>query len=225
MPPIAKIFALISLIALCGCASTKLSTTTPPPDQLCGASVTPLETTIFWTAYWRPDQKEPARRELAAEKGIKEFVSSQPCLAQAPIRRLPVLGESRSEQELRALALKSAPASKTVIAIVVRELGPVVFIGIPMGLRGGTEVLMEAYVFNAPREATLYRTEVAWEYGGPFFLRSASELDKDMNAALCAAFSVEPQLTCPLAAGIRTERHARMKHPRWWRPGETASSE
>lgn len=225
MLPIAKFFTLLSLIALCGCASTKLSTTTSPLDQLCGASGTPLETTIFWTAYWRPNQKEPARRELAAEKGIKKFVSSKPCLAQAPIHRLPILGESRSEQELRALALKSAPGSKRIITIVVRELGPVVFIGIPMGLRGGTEVLMEAYVFSAPREATLYRTEVAWEYGGPFFIRSADELDEDMNAALCAVFSVDPQLTCPLATGIRTERHARMKHPRWPRPSETEPAE
>jgi hypothetical protein len=225
MLPTFKFFALLSLIALCGCASTKLSITTSPPDQLCGAAVAPLETTIFWTAHWRPDQKEPARRELAAEKGIRKFVSSQPCLSQAPIHRLPVRGADRSEQELRALALESAPGSKTIITIVVRELGPVVLIGIPMGLRGGTEVLMGTYVFDAPRKATLYRTQVAWEYGGPLFLRSADELDKDMSAALCAVFSPEPQLTCPLATGIRTERHAKMTHPRWRRPGETMSSE
>ncbi|MFC4424834.1 hypothetical protein [Deinococcus navajonensis] len=213
-------FAAIALL-LSGCATTRLSATGTPPGKICSTDHSQVPTTIFWTTYWRPDQKEPALREAAALHGMETFASGQPCLTTSRIQRLP-LTSLLSEQEMLALTASLAPESRRSIIIVVRELGPMVRLGFPVLVAGGTEVMMELLVLDAPGKKAVFHTRVHWEHGGPFYLRDTANLDKDMSAALCAAFNVQETIGCSSSRKTSVTWSMESNPVRWFRPGEPA---
>jgi hypothetical protein len=152
-------------LALAGCASTKVETTGTAERPLCRPELSAL---VAWTPAWRPDQKDVAGREAAAQRGIERFFAGSGCFAKTEIRR--------------GTAASPRPAADRVILITVRELGPVIRIGVPDLLAGGTEVVLDIRILNTPADFRMH-----WKNGGPFVIKGVGTLEQDMAEALGAA--------------------------------------
>jgi hypothetical protein len=72
------------------------------------------------------------------------------------------------------------------LAIVVRELGPVLRIGLPVLVEGGTEVLLEVRLLDVRTAASMANVRTHWQNGGTFVLKGVKSLEQDMSAALGA---------------------------------------
>jgi hypothetical protein len=189
-----RTFTKLALAILCvaplGCASTNVETSGfRMGAPLCTPAHERLSAFVYWLPKWRSDQKEPARREAFAARGIQEFFGSARCVTQLEIRRLPdeASGEIPSDEELLGLAASAMPAADRVFLIVVRELGPKMFIGIPVIVRGSTEVVVEIRVLDARHSRSMANMKTHWENGGRFIIKGVKTLDTDMSAALSAA--------------------------------------
>lgn len=178
--------ACLSLV-LAGCATTRIETTgTPLPQPLCAASSGNDAVSVLWATRWRPDQKEPPLREAAALRGIEAFFASQHCFRQVRIRHidLPLAGEYPSAAQLVSLAGSDAAPPDKVVLIVVRELGPKLWIGLPKLIEGGTEVVLEVKVVNGVGAGSLADLRTHWQKGGPFYIKGVKTLDQDMQTTL-----------------------------------------
>ena len=177
-------------LALLGCASTKVETTGAKLQQpLCVAGSGKLWALVYWGPQWRPDQKEPERREAAALRGIESFLTNSECLARVDVRRLPggSTAEVPSDEALLKQASAAAPRADKVLVIVVRELGPLLRIGIPSIVEGGTEVVLELRLVDVPTSSAQANVRTHWWNGGTFVVKGVGSLDRDMSAALAAA--------------------------------------
>jgi hypothetical protein len=182
--------AILLCIALAGCASTKVETTgASMQEPFCKPGTGKLSALVYWGPRWRPDQKEPERREAAALRGIESFFADASCVAGYEVRRLPGerLAELPSDEALLKLAAAAAPRPDKVFAIVVRELGPVLRIGIPSIVEGGTEVALEVRVLDVPTVRPQANVRTHWSNGGTFVVKGVGSLERDMSAALAAA--------------------------------------
>jgi hypothetical protein len=74
------------------------------------------------------------------------------------------------------------------VLLTVRELGPVVRIGSPSLLEGGTEVVVDVKAFNNVTGAHLVDLRMHWRDGGPFVIKGVGTLAQDMTDALRATF-------------------------------------
>ena len=179
-------FALTALLA--GCASTTVETSgTPLGRPLCASAESRLPVAIYWMPQWRPDQKEPAAREALAQRGIEDFVARHQCLAVTALERLPAGAGTPSDAALLRQAAALNPPPERVVLIVVRELGPRLLIGLPMGVEGGTEVVIEVRVLDPTATAPLADARTQWRNGGKFVIKGVRSLDADMSAALAVA--------------------------------------
>lgn len=182
------IFTLALTALLAGCASTTVETSgTPLGRPLCASAESRLPVAIYWMPRWRPDQKEPAAREALAQRGIEDFVARHPCLTLTALERLPAGAGVPSDVVLRREAAALNPPPERVVLIVVRELGPRLLIGLPMGVDGGTEVVIEVRVLDPAATAPLADARTQWRNGGKFVVKGVRSLDADMSAALTAA--------------------------------------
>ena len=173
--------ATLCAAALLGCASTKVETSGEGmKEPLCDGSAK-RSALVYWQPQWRPDQKEPALREAAAQRGIERFFGDLSCIA--AIRRHS--GEIPSDVEL--LRLAGSPAPDRVVLVVVRELGPKLVIGSPAIVEGGTEVLIDVRVLDVRSAQTLADARTHWQNGGTLVIKGVASLDQDMSAALAAA--------------------------------------
>jgi hypothetical protein len=150
-------------LALAGCASTKVETTGTAERPLCRPELSAL---VAWTPAWRPDQKDVAGREAAAQRGIERFFAGSGCFSKTVVRR--------------SSAVESG--FQRVIFITVRELGPVIRIGVPYLLAGGTEVVLDIRILDTPADFRVH-----WKNGGAFVIKGVGTLEQDMVSALAAA--------------------------------------
>jgi len=188
------LFLCISL-SLLGCASTKVETTgVVPTRSLCQSNGESLSALVLWSPQWRPDQKEPVRREAAALRGIQNFFVNSRCVNNVDIRRLPNEHsiEAPSDDQLLRLATATAPAPDIVYFITVRELGPKLLIGIPAIIEGGTEVVIDVRVLNVRTSESMASVRTRWQNGGKFVIKGVETLDQDMGAALRTTLSPAP---------------------------------
>jgi hypothetical protein len=165
---------------LAGCAATTRVDLSGPraAADLCRPKLPAL---VLWTTHWRPDQKDVAEREAAAWQGIQQFFVRSSCFGTAEIRSAEAIPAETS-------------AFGRVIAVTVRELGPVVRIGSPSLLEGGTEAVLEIKVLDGRTRETLADQRVHWQNGGPFVVKGVATLQEDMAAALAAAFKSPSEL-------------------------------
>lgn len=194
--------SLVAWGALSGCASTTIESTGQSlQTPLCAspsASAAPTAVTsvaVLWGPSWRPDQKEPVLREAAALKGIQRFFATQRCLTEVAIARIdiPAQGEL-SDAALLDQAKALTPHADKAVLIVVRELGPLLRIGLPTLVEGGTEVVVAVRVVDARRQVSEAQVQTHWHKGGPFYIQGVQTLDQDMQAAL-ASVLVAPSAT------------------------------
>jgi hypothetical protein len=192
MTGLRRLALLAGACTLAACATTRVETSgTVLREPLCGVGGKPLSALVYWGPQWRPDQKEPPLREAAALRGIREFFGGLTCLSAVEIRRIPGepdAGIPADEQLLRQAGAAS-PAPDRVVLIVVRELGPRLFIGIPVVVEGGTEVVIDVRVLDVKAGAALAGTRVHWENGGTMVVKGVKSLDQDMAAALRVALA------------------------------------
>ena len=167
-----KHLAVYLCLALAGCASTKVDISGSADRPPCRPD---LSTLVLWTAKWRPDQKDIPERETAAWHGIQKFFIGSSCFGTAEIRSSTALPSDTA-------------AFGRVIAITVRELGPVVRIGLPSLVEGGTEVVIEIKVFDGRTREPLADLRTHWQNGGAFVIKGVGTLEQDMTAALVATF-------------------------------------
>jgi hypothetical protein len=182
-----RIALAATLLALAGCASTRVeSSGTPLKEPLCRAGAPVVATAVVWGTQWRPDQKEPALREAAALRGIEGFLGSTRCLAVTGVKRFPGDAEPPSDAQLLQQLAASPARADRIVLIVVRELGPRLTVGLPVIVEGGTEVLIDVRVLDPRQAAPLASTRTQWRHGGSFVIKGVQTLDHDMSAALRA---------------------------------------
>ena len=188
----AAVLASFFLVAAAGCASTKIETTgATMREPLCKAGAQKLSALVYWGPQWRPDQKEPERREGAALRGIESFLTGSECLARFDVRRLPggSTAEVPPDEALLRQASAGTPRADKVLVILVRELGPILRIGIPSIVEGGTEVVLELRLLDVPTSSAQANVRTHWWNGGTFVIKGVGSLDRDMSAALAAALA------------------------------------
>ena len=163
------------LLLLAGCASTTTIEVTGsrhgiPP--LCPLDELPAML-VLWTTQWRPDQKDAAGRDAAAWQGIQRYFVRSRCKA-----------EIRNTGTIPA----DTKAFGRIVLLTVRELGPVVRIGSPTLLEGGTEVVVDVKAINNLTGAQLADLRMHWKDGGAFVIKGVGSLAEDMAEALRATF-------------------------------------
>ena len=195
MMPVGREMAVLAsafLVALTGCASTNVETTgATMREPLCKAGAQKLSALVYWGPHWRPDQKEPERREAAALRGIESFFTNSECIAKVDVHRLSggSTAEVPPDEALLRQASAGTPRADKVLVIVVRELGPILRIGIPWIAEGGTEVVLELRLLDVPTSTAQANVRTHWWNGGTFVIRGVGSLDRDMGAALAAALT------------------------------------
>jgi hypothetical protein len=87
-----------------------------------------------------------------------------------------------------AVAAEVAPANgqfDKVIAITLRELGPVIkLLSSPVLIDGGTEVMLQVAEYISPGDVQTRAFTVRWQNGGPGVIKGVATLPQDMQAAL-----------------------------------------
>lgn len=193
-----RVITTIAAVLICsvfaGCASTKVETSgTSMKTPLCQPNGDRISVVSFWQAKWRPDQKEPEAREVAAARGIEDFFASTPCIGKAEVRRLtgrePT--DKTSDAELVRLAMISTSRVDRVLLITVRELGPKLLVGIPVIVEGGTEVVLEIREIDAHSSQAVADFKTHWQNGGTFVVKGVATLPSDMKSALQAALMTD----------------------------------
>jgi hypothetical protein len=167
-----KRFAVAALlVSLGGCASTTVDVSGPGAGR--PVCLSQGSTLVLWTTNWRPDQKDVANREAAAGRGLQQFFVHSGC---------PV--------EIRKAASSPAvgKAYDQIIVVTVRELGPVVRIGSPSVVEGGTEVVLETKILDGGTGKVLADLHTHWQNGGAFVLKGVATLEQDMTKALEETF-------------------------------------
>jgi len=159
-------------------------------EPVCKPGARKISALVYWGPQWRPDQKEPERREAAALRGIESFLAGSECLAKVDVRRLPgEITDVPSDEVLLKQASTAVPRADKVLVIVVRELGPILRIGIPSIVEGGTEVVLELRLLDVPTSHEQANVRTHWSNGGTFVVKGVGSLDRDMSEALAAALT------------------------------------
>jgi hypothetical protein len=170
----------MSVVAFSGCASTTVTQFTPSPQQpVCQASAAAA---VLWAPQWRANQKDVSAREIAAAEGIANFFNGTACFSSVVVRRAPEMSPSFIDSAVS----ESAKRSEKLIAITVRELGPIVKIGSSLALvEGGTEVIFDVKEY-APPSPNPRSFSVRWSSGGPGVIKGVAGLPQDVQSALTA---------------------------------------
>lgn len=191
MKPI-KHFLTLTLCFLSGCASIAIQTTGIQLEASLCQSIAPQSSlSILWAPHWRTDQKEPALRETAALSGIQRYFSSQSCIQRLTVQRiaLPEKYNDLTEAQLLSMTKSESEPPDQVILIIIRELGPLLRIGLPTLIEGGTEVVLEIQAIDMDSAFSPVNVKTHWQHVGPFYIKGVDTLDLDMEAALSTVFS------------------------------------
>ncbi len=171
---------ILCCFLLAGCATTQVTVNPPAQAPVCAPAMPAL---VQWSTQWRPDQKDVPEREKAAEAGLHKFLQSSHCFASYTVQRLPVASGTTAV----------VPAPKTrVVTVTVRELGPVLKLFSSLALvDGGTDVVLDIAVQDAPDMAAKRQFTVHWTNGGAGVVKGVASLPDDMASALTAG--MQPQ--------------------------------
>jgi hypothetical protein len=173
-----------------GCSTTAVKLypagLTPP---LCRAGAQQDSIAVYWGTAWRADQKEAARREAIAAKGLSEFFGGTSCFRTLALSRTinghdPLL---LTDPEL----LASAPADADRIFIIrVEELGPnLMFYLSPILWETRNDVVLRVRSLNVKTKRLESDVSVRWTRGGAFGLLGTDSLPPDFFGAVEAVFT------------------------------------
>lgn len=183
--------AVAVLLGLAGCVSTTIETAgTTLEEPFCRTGAVAVPTVVAWGAQWRSDQKEPELREDAAARGLERFLAGACCIATEGVERFS--GAPPEDDALLRSVAAAHPSAQRAVLVVVRELGPWLLIGLPVPVRGGTEVVVEMRVLDVRTQQRLADVRTHWRSGGAFVVKGVASLDQDLVAALRAALRLDP---------------------------------
>ncbi|MFM2120375.1 MAG: hypothetical protein RL722_1843 [Pseudomonadota bacterium] len=197
----AHALALAALLGLGACASTQWQAQGERLARpLCEAGGPTDTAAILWAPAWRPDQKEPARREALAEQGLALFQAQAQgpapasCLAISRIeRRAELSSPDRPDPAALRASLGTSVGSSTgeapryLILLRLRELGPRLSLGLPVGVEGGTEVVVDLRVHDQRQQLWLAEQQLRRWHGGNFYVKGVDGLPADLADTLRAA--------------------------------------
>ncbi len=168
------LFAASASLLLAGCSTTVATLNPSPQKPVCERTSSAL---VLWDTQWRQNQKDIAEREFAAETGLRQFLVHSGCFAHAELRRM-------SLKDLEPLKGSHDRFDK-VIAITVREIGPIVMLFSTDGIiEGGTEVVLNITEYSQPELSPMRQFSVNWFNGGGFVIKGVESLPSDMQEAL-----------------------------------------
>ena len=194
-PRIARLLAVSMALAIAGCASVRYESTGRTPDApVCQRPGAALVALVVWEPRWRADQKDVPDREIAAARGIERHFAGSTCYATAHVIRAdPARPISALDGDGAAALARAQPSpSDRVVLLTVRELGPVLRIGGPGAIEGGTEVVIDVRVHDVAGTREIADFRAHWRHGGPGVIKGVRTLGEDMAAALAAAFVPSP---------------------------------
>ena len=126
------LFAASASLLLAGCSTTVATLNPSPQKPVCERTSNAL---VLWDTQWRQNQKDITEREFAAETGLRQFLVHSGCFAHSELRRMNI-------NDFGSLKGSDDRFDK-VIAITVREIGPIVMLFSTDGIiEGGTEVVL-----------------------------------------------------------------------------------
>ncbi|HEY9898685.1 MAG TPA: hypothetical protein V6D00_05840 [Pantanalinema sp.] len=129
---------------------------------------------------WRPDQKEPESRERIARAAIEAVFRDLPASRVAEIR--PFARWSATAD--LGLAEARQAGVDTVVTITVEELGPQLYLSIPVLWSTYSDVRFQLRAVRAQTGETLLDIKHKRLVGGPFELRGVGPLQAEMELAL-----------------------------------------
>lgn len=177
-----RVLCLVACVVVTGCARTTVTVTPSPQAPVCDPRAAAL---VLWAQEWRPDQKDVPEREAAAAAGLDEFFLRSGCFARSELRRVPDLAPSTIAAQ--AANARDVGPFDVVVAIAVRELGPIVeLLASPALVDGGTEVVLQVSVFAPPEAREPRAFTIHWRNGGPGVVKGVASLPRDMQQALAA---------------------------------------
>lgn len=183
---------LVFTLGLQGCASTDFHVTGKQmPRPICSTSRPNVSAVVYWATNWRENQKEPTVREEMARRGIAMALGSATCLSVLELKQVSSEQASKPSAELINLIHSSLGQTDLIVTIEVRELGPTLEIGIPVFIRGGTEVRIDVRVIEVASNRMLAQGQSHWSHGGSFVIKGVKTLEVDMASALLMSLGLE----------------------------------
>ncbi|MBO9539071.1 hypothetical protein J7643_00585 [bacterium] len=129
---------------------------------------------------WRPDQKEVPAREKIARAAIEAVFRNLPSGSVAEIRPF----EPFSAQSDLKLAEARTANIDTVVTITVEELGPQLYLSIPVLWSTYSDVRFQLQAVRTQTGETVLDVKHKRLVGGPFELRGVQPLQAEMETAL-----------------------------------------
>lgn len=186
--------ALLALAAsvLGACANVELAVVGDAPrTATCERDGQRFDAIVVWGTRWRPDQKDVRDREAIAARGIERFFRSTGCFSTSRVVRDDARIAAFGDPDARTLAAERVPPSARVLAIAVRELGPVLVLGGTSVVEGGTEVVLDIASHDGASGRRLAAFQACRRHGGAWVVKGVATLEDDLVAALTAA--LDPQ--------------------------------
>lgn len=163
-------------LTLLGCVSTQVSQTVAIGAlPLCSKHATLGDISVRIVPRWRSDQKEPRAREAMARRVVERVFKNIGC---GQLTHVTV--EPSDETEGNA---EPRPQG-TVIEIILRELGPLLELSVPILWTSMTDIDFSLHVKRAGNSTPVLSLEHHRNNGGPFAIRSMGSVEKDFERAL-----------------------------------------
>lgn len=187
-----EIFLLAAALGLLGCASTQFDVAGKKmPDPICKSGGPNISAVVYWATKWRENQKEPIVREEMAKNGISSAIGGVSCLNVLEIKQVSWEQASAPSPNVISVVESSVGRTDRIVVIGVRELGPTLEIGIPVFVKGGTEVLIDVRVIDVGSNQLLAEEQSHWRNGGPFVIKGIKTLEADIGSALLMSLGLE----------------------------------
>ncbi len=145
------------------------------------------DVSVWPETVWREDQKEKPLREGMIQAAVASTFQGFPHGAIAEIRPVtPWVAESEPER----LASAHAAGIDTVVMVRVSELGPLLYLSIPVLWSTYSDVKVRLRVVSLTSGEVLLDAERRRQVGGPFVLRGVEPLTGELEIALRDALAL-----------------------------------
>lgn len=180
----AVVFAVL-LVAACSSVDADNANRVGAPPVCAGADIGPV--VVAPQTRWRPDQKEPDKREAIATAAIASAFQSLPCARDVrvlPIR--PASAPSSSSSPSLYAAPADAAGARTAVIVTVKELGPIFVVSVPVLWSGWSDVVFDLQVIDIASGRTTLDLTHHRKVGGPWTIRGVGPLQDEFETALKA---------------------------------------
>jgi len=183
------VFSLFLYISLSGCAATRTSVySTSKNTTICNKHSTPDlgNIIVLPEVAWRPDQKEPEKRNAMFMGELQKVFTRIPCGTIIPKETLQNISSWSSIPDSTLRSTFSAKGADTIILIRIEELTPRLefTFSIPFLWSGKSEADFRIKVISVKSGKTLNDMRVKRVTGGPFNIRPAEWSKTELYEAL-----------------------------------------